>query len=81
MDNPDEVVKIEVDQTSLPPGEYINVGYETRQVFNIVIRRWVTGLMGGSAAGYFFTSEYPFAPYFDLTAAYPMGARQIICAD
>lgn len=42
IDNPDEIKKIEVDRSLLPPGEYREVGYESRQVFDIDISRYVT---------------------------------------
>jgi len=42
VDNPDEVVDLKLDEQTLPPGQYVNVGYEKRQVFDIVIRKWIT---------------------------------------
>lgn len=42
VDNPDEIVPISVDQSTLPLGQYHVVGYKRRQVFDIRIRRWVT---------------------------------------
>jgi transposase len=42
IDNPDEVVVIEVNRKMLPAGRYTHGGYETRQVFDIDISRVVT---------------------------------------
>lgn len=42
IDDPDEIESLPVDRSSLPPGEYQDVGYECRQVFDIDIRRLVT---------------------------------------
>jgi len=42
VDDPDEIEILEVDQATLPPGNYREVGFEIRQVFDIDIRRLVT---------------------------------------
>jgi transposase len=42
VDDPDEIEILEVDQTTLPPGTYQEIGFEIRQVFDIDIRRLVT---------------------------------------
>lgn len=42
VDDPDEIETLEVDQSRLPPGNYRDVGFESRQVFDIDIRRVVT---------------------------------------
>ena len=42
IDDPDEIEILAVDRSTLPPGEYQNIGYECRQVFDIDIRRLVT---------------------------------------
>jgi transposase len=42
VDDPDEIEILEVDRASLPPGRYQEVGFESRQVFDIDIRRLVT---------------------------------------
>jgi len=42
IDNPDRVEEIKIDRRKLPPGQYRQVGYETRQVFDIDISRVVT---------------------------------------
>lgn len=39
---PDEINIIEIDRRSLPPGNYVEDGYESRQVFDIRISRHVT---------------------------------------
>ena len=42
IDNPDEVVSLEIDRRTLPRGgQYTAAGFETRQVFNIKISRHV----------------------------------------
>jgi len=42
VDNPDEVELIKVDRSKLPPGRYRQVGFDSRQVFDIDISRVVT---------------------------------------
>jgi len=42
VDNPDRIEEIHVDRSQLPAGEYRQVGYEARQVFDIDISRIVT---------------------------------------
>lgn len=42
VDAPDEIKLLELDRTTLPPGEYKVDGFESRQVFDIDIRRVVT---------------------------------------
>jgi transposase len=42
IDNPDKTKTIRVDRSKLPEGTYKEVGYETRQVFDIDISRAVT---------------------------------------
>ncbi len=42
VDNPDRVQEIKVDRRKLPAGQYRQVGFETRQVFDIDISRVVT---------------------------------------
>ena len=37
VSSPDKVKVINVDRSELPPGEYIEIGHETRQVFDIEI--------------------------------------------
>ena len=39
---PDEMVALPIDRTTLPAGHYQNVEVERRQVFDIRIQRWVT---------------------------------------
>jgi len=40
--SPDEIASINIDRRTLPHGDYIEAGYETRQVFDIRISRHVT---------------------------------------
>jgi transposase len=42
IDKPDRIKEIKVDRRTLPPGQYIQVGFESRQVFDIDISRVVT---------------------------------------
>ena len=42
IDDPDEIQVLKVERASLPPGNYCEVGFERRQVFDIDIRRVVT---------------------------------------
>lgn len=42
VDDPDEIKLLEVDRSTLPLGEYREVGFESRQVFDIDISRIVT---------------------------------------
>lgn len=42
VENPDEIVEINVDRRTIPPGNYTHVGYEDRQVIDIQISRAVT---------------------------------------
>jgi transposase len=42
IDHPDRVEEIKVDRRTLPPGQYCQVGFESRQVFDIDISRVVT---------------------------------------
>ena len=42
VDDPDEIEEIKVDRSGLPAGQYRQVGFESRQVFDIDISRRVT---------------------------------------
>lgn len=42
IDAPDDIRILEVDRSTLPPGDYREIGFERRQVFDIDIRRVVT---------------------------------------
>jgi len=42
IDDPDEVEMLEIDRSTLPPGEYREAGFDRRQVFDIDIRCIVT---------------------------------------
>ncbi|HIC78175.1 MAG TPA: IS66 family transposase [Sulfurovum sp.] len=60
--NPDKVKVINVDRSELPPGEYTEVGRETRQVFDIEISRIVTEYQAqilADAKGKRFTAPFP----------------------
>lgn len=62
VDNPDKVEVLKVDQNKLPQGQYTEVGYEARQVFNIEISRVVTEYQAQILAdenGNRFTAEFP----------------------
>ena len=60
--SPDKVEVISVDRSKLPAGDYAEVGYETRQVFDIEISRIVTKYQAQvleDAKGKRFTAEFP----------------------
>lgn len=42
VNHPDEIKLLEVDRSSLPPAQYRDIGFESRQVFDIDIQRIVT---------------------------------------
>lgn len=42
VENPDKIKNIPIDRKTLPSGQYKNVGYESRQVIDILISRQVT---------------------------------------
>jgi transposase len=42
VENPDKVDKIVIDKCTLPPGNYHESGYESRQIVDIKISRFVT---------------------------------------
>ena len=42
VDDPDIIEPINIDRSKLPPGQYKDAGYESRQVFDIDISRVVT---------------------------------------
>jgi len=42
VDEPDEITPIKIDRRTLPPGDYVESGYDARQVFDIRISRHVT---------------------------------------
>lgn len=39
VDDPDEVEEIKIDRRTLPKGQYKDVGYEARQVFDVIVSR------------------------------------------
>jgi transposase len=62
VDDPDKVEVLKVDQAKLPKGQYTEVGYETRQVFNIEISRVVTEYQAQileDEKGNRFTADFP----------------------
>src|SRR5690606_32607348 len=42
VDDPDEIKTLNIDRRTLPPGHYVEYGYESRQLFDIRISRHVT---------------------------------------
>lgn len=42
VDNPDRIIELFVDRTKLPSGDYKEVGYKTRQVFDLEVKVIVT---------------------------------------
>jgi transposase len=62
VDDPDEIKILELDRTTLPPGEYKEDGFESRQVFDIDIRRMVTEYRAEVLVDQFgnrFTASFP----------------------
>lgn len=62
VDKPDKVEVIKVDRRKLPRGEYEEVGYESRQVFDIAISRIVTEYRAeilGDREGNQFVASFP----------------------
>jgi transposase len=41
VDDPDEVLEIAIDRSTLPEGSYTEAGYEARQVFDVIVERHV----------------------------------------
>jgi transposase len=62
VDNPDEIKLLELDRATLPPGAYKVDGFESRQVFDIDIRRVVTEYRAEVLVDQFgnrFTASFP----------------------
>jgi len=62
VNNPDDIKTLEVDRSSLPPGQYREVGFDRRQVFDIDIRRIVTEYRAQileDESGQRFTAPFP----------------------
>ena len=62
VDDPDEIKLLEVDRSTLPLGQYREVGFESRQVFDIEISRIVTEYRAQileNAQGQRFTATFP----------------------
>lgn len=67
VDAPDKIVEILVDRSKLEAGDYKNIGYEIRQVFDIVISRYVTE----------YQAEKLLGPYGKIyVAEFPEGVKQ-----
>jgi len=41
VDDPDEVLEIAIDRSTLPEGSYTEAGYEARQIFDVIVARHV----------------------------------------
>jgi len=62
VDNPDEIQQIAIDRRTLPKDEYTDCGYESRQVFDIRIYRYVTEYRAQileNAKGQRFVAQFP----------------------
>ena len=62
VDNPDRVEVLKVDRRSLPKGDYKEIGFDTRQVFDIQISRVVTEYQAQvleNEKGERFVAEFP----------------------
>lgn len=62
VDDPDQIKVIAVDQSTLPPGEYVVVGFEKRQVVDIDVSRTVTEYQAQvlrNEKGCQFTASFP----------------------
>ncbi len=60
--DPDEIEIIKIDKRTLPKGDYTDVGYESRQVFDIVFSRQVTEYQAQvleDAQGKRFVADFP----------------------
>jgi transposase len=60
--HPDRIETLQVDRSQLPAGEYTEVGYESRQVFDINVQRVVTEYRAQiieDASGQRFTAAFP----------------------
>lgn len=62
VDNPDKIESLNIDKRRLPPGKYRDVGYESRQVIDIRISRFVTEYRAQileNELGVKFVAEFP----------------------
>ena len=62
IDDPDEIEILSIDRRTLPKGQYHQLGFETRQVFDIDISRIVTEYQAevlGNEQGHRFVAEFP----------------------
>lgn len=76
IDNPDRIEVIKVNHHDLPPGQYHQVGFETRQVFDIDISRIVTEYRAQileSDEGSRFVASFP--PGVSKAAQYGTGVK------
>src|SRR3990167_1215974 len=61
-ENPDEIIPIKIDKTTLPKGKYRDVGFEARQVIDFVISKIVTEYRAQvleDVAGKQYVAEFP----------------------
>ena len=88
VDNPDKIESLNIDKRRLPAGEYQDVGYESRQVIDIKISRFVTEYRAQileDELGKRFVAEFPeqvtrpvqYGPQLKATAVY-MSQFQLI---
>jgi len=63
VDNPDRIVKLSVDRAKLPRGDYKQVGYQSRQVFDFEVNMFVTEYQAEilqSSDGKKYVAPFPF---------------------
>jgi len=76
IDNPDKIIKIKLDKRTLPRGEYQEVGFETRQEFDINISRVVIEYQAQileDETGKRFVAEFP--KHIKKDAQYGIGVK------
>jgi transposase len=62
VSNPDKIIKINVDREKLPPGNWTAAGYESRQLFDMEIKRCVTEYQAErlvNEKGEYYTAGFP----------------------
>lgn len=88
VDDPDKIEHLKIDKRRLPPGQYHEVGFESRQVIDIKISRFVTEYRAQvleNELGQQFVAEFPeevsravqYGPQLKATAVY-MSQFQLI---
>jgi transposase len=88
VDNPDDIETIDLDRKKLPPGRYTHVGYEKRQIIDIIVSRKVTEYRAEvvkNERGVEFVADFPegvtrpvqYGPAFKAKAVY-MSVAQLI---